>query len=388
MVVIGELRKRMRAVREFSDIRRRLANLVRTDERLNSLFPPVWLSEDNLHVLTAAGNSGPTTSLEAELSNVRAALATRIESRAIELPQFGDALRYTQRQSGKMIRARLVLLFGQALGSGQSSLLAQAGELLHAASLLHDDVVDASDTRRGMDSHRKIFGDRTAVLTGDNLISILVDVLSEIGSLAVTTEIASAIEALVIGELLQLRGVDSNEFADEIQGLIFSYTRKSYFKTGSLFAALLKCVGTLSSANRALPCASFGYYFGLAFQLTDDILDFEGTQDVAGKPAGGSDLRNGTATLPIFLACRDAKNLHASERTELLEMVHRRFSRPADCDRSLHLLRKSDGLAMAKETVHEYLGKCREILRGLVIADSPHFGAIDTLLAECEFRQK
>ena len=336
---------------------------------------------------------------------VKANIEKRIERAAVQSPEFAEALRYAFIKSGKMIRSRLVILLGHCLDFPQENqllLLAQAVEILHSASLLHDDVVDEADMRRGVESHRKKFGDKSAILTGDNMISILVDVLTEINNMKVTECVSESIEALVIGELLQLTYKSSynsatldsrlfppSEIPKELGTSINMYLRKSYFKTASLFACLGRCVGFITDRSKedVDRLGSFGFFFGLAFQLIDDLLDLEMDDEdgAIGKPVGGSDIRNGTVTLPVLLATESNK-LSSQEREELGKMLKRRFKLGGDPERAIGLIAKSDAIERSREVVSYYMDRCRSDLLP-IIKDTKGFDALDCLFADYESRQ-
>ena len=398
--------KRLSGMNEFSRIKASLTQFVSRDRRIHAMFPPSYLEKsggvsclrfhENWLGVSAAG-----------VLEVKAGIEGRIERAAARSPSFAEPMRYAFMKSGKMIRARLVSLLGFSLNVTESRklvLLAQAVELLHCASLLHDDVVDEADMRRGIDSHRKKFGDRTAVLTGDNLISILVEVLTDIGEMEVTETVSRAIEALVIGELLQLMvtegsgpkldgrifPTDSGEKIDSdlLRGKIVIYLRKSFFKTASLFAALCQCVGLLAKLPKPQVdnLAAFGFFFGLAFQLVDDLLDLEPEDEdlTIGKPVGGSDIRNGTITLPVLLAT-NSQLLAPTERLELEKMIKRRFKLGGDPERALALIAKSDCVERSKKIVSFYIERSRYELVSVV--GEANMGALDGLLRDIQSRK-
>jgi geranylgeranyl pyrophosphate synthase len=399
--VLVFLRKRLGGMNEMARIKESLSGFVSEDKRIHAMFPPSYLGTVEV---SAPKYEGDWLSVSAGGAvEVKAEIEKRIEKAAILSPEFADALRYAFTKTGKMVRSRLVVLLGDALEVSDTRklvLLAQAVELLHCASLLHDDVVDEADMRRGVESLRKKFGDRSAVLTGDKLISLLVDVLTDIGNMDVTATISGSIEALVIGELLQLMASDSRVHALDpilfpqsesegfppiLTGRIMIYLRKSFFKTGSLFAALARCVGLLTGKDPDR-LASFGFYFGLAFQLVDDLLDLETDDEdhVIGKPVGGSDIRNGTLTLPVLLATRSEKLLPL-ERIELEKMIKRRFKLGGDAERALVLVAKSDCVEKSKRIVSHYIGRCRAEL--VHVIGEERMGALDGLLRDFESRR-
>jgi all-trans-nonaprenyl-diphosphate synthase len=377
------IRSRIRAYNELVNLKLSLTEFVKTDPIIASLYPPQYLLGGQADLVDESVTPLPASSWESvsdpDFQLVKSALHERVEKFAESFesdsgarPAFAAALRYTLYKSGKMVRSRLAVMLGRFLGVADMEKviqIAQIVELEHTASLLHDDVVDEADTRRGIPSHRKMFGDRTAVLTGDNLISLLVDVLAEVDDMRVTTLVAESIESLVVGELLQLvdgtsvvgvgRGlIGGYERLDEgLQSRIEKYLRKSYFKTASLFACLAQSVAgkQVDSAGR------FGFYFGLAFQIVDDILDFDKKSEL-GKPCCGADLRNGTVTLPVLLACADMKSLSTDQCRTLRKMVERRFRESGDPESGLDIVMQSDGIERSRRVVSACFKRCRDEL--------------------------
>ncbi len=177
--------------------------------------------------------------------------------------------------------------------------LAAAIEMIHVASLLHDDVVDESATRRHRPSANAVFGNTAAVLAGDFLYSRASQLLCESGSLALLAELADATNRLAEGELIELAAV--GEIAGE----------SAYFdmigrKTAALFAAAAACGPAVSGAQElADPLRTFGFELGLAFQITDDCIDYAGDERTAGKETG-ADFAAGKATLPLLCGLASA----------------------------------------------------------------------------------
>ena len=422
-VSLSYFRKRLSAYNELCRIRSSLTRLVLENQRINSLYPPKYVTGDLRKLCQDFPTRGDKcvdwmSLTDDYLSVVKSRLADRIEWAAGRNPKLADALKYTMEKSGKMVRCRLIFLLGNLLSPGNKNVsltdLAQVIELEHAASLLHDDVVDDSDVRRGIASHRKKFGDRNAVLTGDNLISVLVEILTTDLDINITRLVANSIESLVIGELLQLvSGVstDANSstttlIEDEILPREFQsgtndknaarikmYLKKSYFKTASLFSCLGQCVAVITNQKQSDNLGLFCFYFGVAFQLVDDMLDLtflESSDNAAGKPVGGSDIRNGTVTLPILFACIDDENLTENERIELVEMVDRKFASATDFRKTIELVSKSNGMEKSRKLIATYFGYCRYLLRARI---APHqttqyADAIEQLLLEFESRRK
>ncbi|CAM9866180.1 unnamed protein product [Sphacelaria rigidula] len=153
--------------------------------------------------------------------------------------------------------------------------------MIHAASLFHDDVIDEADTRRGVSSVNKVFGNKLAILAGDFLLARSSMSLARLRSLESVELMSAAIEHLVKGEVLQMRPTEQGGGAFEY------YVRKNYYKTGSLMANSCKAAAVLGDHHVEVQNVAFEYgkRVGLAFQLVDDILDFEGNAFTLGKPA-------------------------------------------------------------------------------------------------------
>jgi len=194
---------------------------------------------------------------------------------------------------GKRIRPRLAFLAGESLGGVPHNMeLALAVELLHSATLLHDDLVDDADTRRGREAAFRKYGNAVSVLSGDYLLSRVLAVLAETGKLELVRLFAEAARLLAEGEVLQFQVAAYRDYSED------NYYRIITGKTAALMTAATEGAAILGDAageaRRAL--ASFGREYGLAFQMRDDYLDLMGSADVLGKPVGG-DVREGKVTL-------------------------------------------------------------------------------------------
>lgn len=200
---------------------------------------------------------------------------------------------------GKRIRPRLVLLFAKALGfSGpQRFELAAIVEFIHTATLLHDDVVDESSMRRGRETANAMFGNAASVLVGDFLYSRAFQMMVSVGSLRVLDVLADATNVIAEGEVLQLMNMHDPDLA------VDDYLRVIRFKTAKLFEASARLGAVIGGAAREQEehCADYGRSLGTAFQLVDDLLDYEGNSQELGKNVG-DDLREGKPTLPLLMA--------------------------------------------------------------------------------------
>merc|ERR1711957_193035 len=208
--------------------------------------------------------------------------------------------------------------------------LGQIVEMIHVASLIHDDVLDEADTRRGGESVHKLYSNKVAVLAGDYLLARASVLLARLENTAVVQMMATALESLVSGEIMQLKSSPEELLRME------SYLRKSYYKTASLICyACRSCAllgGHAYGSTVATACEEFGFHMGLAFQIQDDILDFTAAASILGKPAL-ADMSLGLSTAPILYA--------AEEFPHLRPLVQRRFKKPGDKQTALEALYKS-----------------------------------------------
>lgn len=261
--------------------------------------------------------------------------------------------------NGKMLRPALSLLMARACASvanGDSRKVAAASELLHNATLLHDDVADASDKRRGVPTTSSILGDRAAVLLGDYWLVRAVGLILETGPHR--TELirifSKTLSDLAEGEMLQLQKAALGDTSRE------DYFRIIFSKTASLFEA--SCVGGALSVDAPEPMLSaareYGVSVGLAFQIKDDILDYTAT-DALGKPVG-VDLREQKITLPLIGALMQVSD----ERNRLVRrMVCDIGQHPEYAVMIRDFVLQEGGIAYAESVLDEYVAKAREAVR-------------------------
>lgn len=247
--------------------------------------------------------------------------------------------------TGKKIRATMVLLTAKACGgkiSDQQRRLAEIIEMIHTASLFHDDVIDAADTRRGLSSTKGKFGDKVAILAGDFLLARACTALPQLQNLEVIELISMVIEHLVRGEIIQMRPKIPDGTIEVTPTPMEAYLQKNYYKTGSLMANACRAAAMLENKDRTTCDAAFQYgrHVGLAFQLVDDILDFEGTGATLGKPVL-ADIQLGLATAPTLFA--------AEEFPKLSLLLARNFSQSGDVNRAIDIVQDSEGLRRTKD---------------------------------------
>jgi geranylgeranyl pyrophosphate synthase len=211
-------------------------------------------------------------------------------------PDLKSALDHLLSSGGKRIRPAVALLTGRMLGADEDRLitLAAAIELLHTATLVHDDLIDGSLLRRGIPTLNSQWSPAATVLTGDYIFARAAKLASDTGSVEVMDVFAETLSTIVNGEISQL-------FKRDIDSIREDYYKRIYAKTASMFVLATTASAMLSPmCEDALePVRKFGYGIGMAFQIIDDVLDFSGDQEKIGKPVA-SDLRQGLITLPTI----------------------------------------------------------------------------------------
>lgn len=234
------------------------------------------------------------------LQRVDAVIRERLSSRVALIDQISH---YIVNAGGKRIRPRLVLLFAEALGFEGSERyeLAAVVEFIHTATLLHDDVVDESELRRGRATANAMFGNAASVLVGDFLYSRAFQMMVSVNRMRVLDVLADATNVIAEGEVLQLMNMHDPDLQ------VADYLQVIRYKTAKLFEASARLGAVLAEAEPAVEeaCAVYGRALGTAFQLVDDLLDYEGSSAELGKNVG-DDLREGKPTLPLLLAMERA----------------------------------------------------------------------------------
>lgn len=263
---------------------------------------------------------------------------------------------------GKRLRPAIVLLISRATMLAEDITprhrrLAEITEMIHTASLVHDDVVDESEMRRGVPTVHSLFGNGIAVLAGDFLFAQSSWYLANLDNLEIVKLLSEVIMNFATGEIQQ--GVTRFDSTTTID----AYLEKSYYKTASLIANSSKAAGLLSDVSRetAEQLYSYGRNWGLAFQIMDDILDFTSSADTLGKPAG-SDLKSGNLTAPV---------LYALEEKPYLEvLIERKFEQPGDLEQAIALIKASKGLERSRELAAHHAHLALEHLVDLPSSDS------------------
>jgi heptaprenyl diphosphate synthase len=291
--------------------------------------------------------------LERELEGgLRAVEELMRESVKSEYAFVTEAARHLVDAGGKRFRPLLVLLSAQFGDPAAPGVVPSAVvvELTHLATLYHDDVMDEADVRRGAQSANSRWTNAVAILTGDFLFARASDVLADLGPEAVRIQ-ARTFDRLVQGQIRETVGPEPG--AD----LVEHHLRVMADKTGSLIATSCRFGAMLSGADEAAVeiLARFGERIGVAFQLSDDIIDVAGEAVVSGKTPG-TDLREGVHTLPVLLALR------CDEKTRLRDLIEGDLTDDKALAEALTLLRAHPGLEEARLTLQQYADDARSTL--------------------------
>ncbi|KZZ64692.1 octaprenyl diphosphate synthase [Oleiphilus sp. HI0130] len=253
-------------------------------------------------------------SVESEFDAVNSLIIEQLSSR---VPLVEKIAQYIVESGGKRMRPLVTLLTAKALGkSDQETIkLASIIEFLHTATLLHDDVVDTSDLRRGKATANANWGNAPSVLVGDFLYSRAFQMMVEIGNMGVMSVLANATNVIAEGEVFQLMNAKNPDISEE------QYFDVIEYKTAMLFVAASHGAAKLGSASDTQQQAAkdFGLQLGLAFQLVDDILDYSGDIKQMGKNTG-DDLAEGKTTLPLIFAMREGSE---QQRTFIRNAIRR-----------------------------------------------------------------
>jgi octaprenyl-diphosphate synthase len=289
----------------------------------------------------------------ADIAEVNAIIVARMQSPVAVIPLLADHL---INAGGKRLRPLLTVASARLAGARDDACLklAAAVEFIHTATLLHDDVVDSSQLRRGKVAAHLIWGAPSSVLVGDFLFAKAFELMVEAGSMKALDILAKAAGVIAEGEVLQLtRAHDLNLSQDVYLQIIGA-------KTAELFAAAAEAGAVSAGAPEAQIQAMRDYAMnlGLAFQLADDALDYGGATEVLGKNAG-DDFREGKATLPLLLAIARTGPAETAfwERT-----IGRLEQTDADLDRAIALIRETGALEATLDQAGDFAVKAKEAL--------------------------
>jgi geranylgeranyl pyrophosphate synthase len=278
-------------------------------------------------------------------------------TKQVEVPMLKRMLDHALDARGKRLRPALVLLSGTFGDYNLNKLvpLGAAIELLHTASLVHDDVVDGADSRRGRPTANTVFDNALTVLLGDFMFANAAEMVTRTGSIAVTRLFALALMKMTSGEL------DQDAAAFDVGKDIQNYLWRIGGKTAALFANSTEGGGTLGGCDDATVEAlrSYGYNLGMAFQIVDDILDFNGDEEEMGKPVGG-DLREGTVTLPGLLLLE-----RYPRDNPIKKFFTARRAREERLQEALEMIRATEVLDVSMDMAREYVRRGTDAIASL-----------------------
>ncbi len=280
--------------------------------------------------------SGLKAALQDDLARVDEFMTGALGSDIPYIDRLGDEV---FRSSGKRLRPALVILAAGAPGESNESTITAGGvvEMIHTATLLHDDVVDASELRRGRPTLNARFGDGPAILMADYIYSRAITLLVEAELTQVLSLLAWTVHKMSIGELLQLELKERGPLDRE------AYFQVIYEKTARLIEGSCRSGAILGGRNSAEieALGTYGRSMGLSFQIVDDILDYQSDEETLGKPVG-SDLSEGKQTLPLLMAYESGDE---PTRGKIRELLGDREALPE----LVNLVRENGGLEAAME---------------------------------------
>ena len=299
------------------------------------------------------------TPIEAELADFKNLFDSSLSSSNALLDSVVSHIR---QRNGKMMRPILVLLVARLYGAVRPSTLhaAVSLELLHTASLVHDDVVDESTERRGQLSVNAIFNNKVAVLTGDYLLATSLVHAEQTHSHPIIQLVSSLGQDLADGELLQLSNVSNHSFSESVY---FDVIRK---KTAALFAACTKAAAfSVGIGEEEAEFARLlGEYIGICFQIKDDIFDYFDSKEI-GKPTG-NDMLEGKLTLPALYVLNSTKD---SAMLEIAIRVKEGTATPDEIARLIGFIKENGGIEYAVHTMNLYKQKAFGLLASLPDSD-------------------
>ena len=268
---------------------------------------------------------------------------------------------YLMKMRGKLFRPTLLLLASEVGGRSHEDAVALAAvvELVHLATLVHDDAVDHSVLRRGLPTVNYLWNHQVAIITGDFLYSRSILELTRIGRLEAVHSLARASNEMSVGEMRQLVSYDALEFSEE------DCYRLMACKTASLMSAACDMGGLVGGKEYREAFRHFGYALGMAFQIADDLLDYEGSEESTGKPVG-HDLRERKVTLPLIEAMR---HVEPDDRVRIQRFFMRLEPSDDEIEGIVDAVRRVGGLEYARGKAEEFAQDANSALDKIPVAD-------------------
>ncbi len=266
-----------------------------------------------------------------------------------------EVLTHVSSRKGKMMRPMLTLLSAKLCGEVCQDTLhsAVALELMHTATLIHDDVVDESEERRGQDSVNKTYDNKIAVLVGDFILALSIENVSKVANRRFSSIVAATTRELASGELLQLKSVHNQEISEDV------YFRIIHQKTASLFAACAQA-GAISATDdegMVQRLGKFGETLGLCFQIRDDIFDYSHSTEI-GKPTG-NDMKEGKLTLPAIFVLKSGNN---AEMLRIAKAVKNLSATESEINRLIDYTLQNGGIEYAEKRMFQLADEAKELL--------------------------
>jgi octaprenyl-diphosphate synthase len=286
---------------------------------------------------------------------------TMVEIMSVDLPQIQEVNKHLLKMRGKLFRPTLALLSSAIEGNAdpRAVKLAASIELMHLATLVHDDSVDHSVLRRGLPTVNSLFSHEISVIMGDLLYSRALGQLVRLGDIEILRILTDVTSELAIGEMRQLAAIERLGFTDE------AYFKMIRAKTASLLAAACE-TGAMCGASRfSSAMARYGDRLGMAFQIADDILDYTENESVTGKPCG-LDLKEHKVTLPLIAAL---PRLSAAGRREVDTLFTTEQPTDAQVARVVAVVAEAGGIDAARKRGEQFMREAEEALDGM--PDSP-----------------
>lgn len=305
--------------------------------------------------------------ITADMAAVNQLIIDRLSSDVVLINQMGQ---YIVKNGGKRLRPVLVLLAAGACGNvtDDARLVAAIVEFIHTATLLHDDVVDESNLRRGQETANAVWGNEAAVLVGDFLYSRAFELMVEVGNMQVMEVFARTTNQIAAGEVMQLLNINDPDTTED------TYYQVIERKTAVLFVAAAQLGAAIVGGDKAQQdaLAEYGLQLGIAFQLIDDVLDYEASEDKLGKQLG-DDLAEGKPTLPLIYAMRQG----TPEQVQLVRDAIEHANRD-NIDAVLEVIGETKALEYTRNAAVNAADKAIEALQ--VLPQSQHREALEHLV--------
>ena len=274
---------------------------------------------------------------------------------------------------GKLFRPTLLLLVNEVGGRPHPDALSLAAvvELVHLATLVHDDAVDHSVLRRGLPTINHLWNHQVAIISGDYLYTRSVVELARLERMDAIQSLARAANEMTVGELRQLTSYDALEFTED------DYRRLIASKTASLMSAACEIGALVGPSEYRDAFRRYGHALGMAFQVADDLLDYDGSEELTGKPVG-HDLRERKVTLPLVHALRQVT---AAERSRVRDFFTRVDPTDEEIGEIVQIVRRTGGLDYARSEARRYADEARAALGDVGATGA----AMDSLHAAIEY---